>query len=168
MSGEDLVLDIGCGHQSRGDVNVDLYPGSTQHRIDEAGNPLVLNLKLIPNFVRADAQFLPFKDECFSTVRSSHVIEHVAHPMLMLKEMLRVSNLEVVAICPHRYGVNAKQPKHINFFNLKWFHKAFSTFKNVYAIETSTTQFRYFPHVLFPLFQLPSEIKVVVRKRKRG
>ena len=49
------VLDVGCGETPKGDVNVDIYP------IKCPGN----------NFLIAMADYLPFKDKSFNTVRSS-------------------------------------------------------------------------------------------------
>jgi len=44
---------------------------------------------------------LPFKDESFNAVFSSHTIEHVQNPLLMLREMCRVANEKIVVRCMH-------------------------------------------------------------------
>jgi ubiquinone/menaquinone biosynthesis C-methylase UbiE len=83
-----------------------------------------LNPKMISNFVVADAEHLPFKDSVFAVVFSSHVIERVHNPFLMLKEMCRVSKRKVVVRCPHRKGSGAKRPFHLNYLDEKWFKSA--------------------------------------------
>ncbi len=55
-SGE-LVLDIGCGNDPQGTVNVD-------RKVPE-------NAGYIKNFVLADIRYLPFKDHVFDQVRTS-------------------------------------------------------------------------------------------------
>ena len=81
-----------------------------------------MNPRLIPNFVVAHAEFLPFKDECFDLAFSSHTIEHVKNPLKMMQELLRVSKREVTVRCPHRKGSGAKRPFHINYLDEKWFN----------------------------------------------
>lgn len=63
-----MILDVGCGCNPRGDVNIN---------IDRS----VPKQKLMPNFILADAQYLPLRDKCFSLVYASHVIEHVQDPL---------------------------------------------------------------------------------------
>src|SRR2546425_12409598 len=46
--------------------------------------------KLKEQFVRGDAEYLPFRDESFQTVFAYNVLEHLAHPYLALEELLRV------------------------------------------------------------------------------
>jgi ubiquinone/menaquinone biosynthesis C-methylase UbiE len=81
-----LRLDVGCGHRVRGDVNVDLNAQSTIHRSQNSYTDVPLDMK-IPNFVLADSQHLPFRNNVFEKVFSSHVIEHVKKPELMLYEI---------------------------------------------------------------------------------
>jgi len=80
--------------------------------------------KKIQNFILADAERLPFKDDCFDVVFSSHVIEHVPNPFLMLREMCRVAERKVIVRCPHRKGSGAVMPYHINFLDEEWFERA--------------------------------------------
>ena len=71
---KSIVLDVGCGDDAKGDVNVDIY----------IPNPLP------PNFLLASAELLPFKDNAFDIVRSAYVIEHNLFPAQMIKEHFRV------------------------------------------------------------------------------
>ena len=65
-----MTLDVGCGRNPRGDVNVDVSSSLAD--------------------VLCDAQALPFKTGSFDRVLSYHCIEHCPDPAKMLGEMLRV------------------------------------------------------------------------------
>lgn len=45
-----------------------------------------------PLFVRASAEFLPFRDKAFETVKAYNVLEHVNIPSAAVKEILRVGS----------------------------------------------------------------------------
>lgn len=118
-----MILNIGCGCFSLGDVNGDLFIGNTPHDLLQFINP-----KKIKNFVKLDGCFLPFKNNCFELVISNHVIEHIVNPFLFLKEMVRVSKNRIKITCPHRFGdrfyqlfLRRKNKVHIHYFNAKWF-----------------------------------------------
>lgn len=69
-----MMLDIGCGESAKkGDIGLDLRKTSW---VD----------------VVADARMLPFKDECFDHVYSSHLIEHFGYQEVgnVLTEWIRV------------------------------------------------------------------------------
>lgn len=78
------VLDVGCGSMPKGDVNVDLLVQN-----DEWGR--AVNPKAIPNLVKADARYLPFRFNSFELSIASHLIEHNKYPFWIIVEMLRVS-----------------------------------------------------------------------------
>lgn len=141
------VLDVGCGPTPRGTVNIDRYTRPTIHGYG-AGQK-----SKIPNFVLADAQHLPFRNACFEKVVSSHVIEHVQEPMLMLKEMTRVSSRYVVVRCPHRFTLY-RNKAHIHKFSSSWFRRAFQMLHwRVLKLP-----------VRFGLFGIPEEIMVKAEK----
>jgi SAM-dependent methyltransferase len=119
-----VILDVGCGTNPVGDVNVDFFrEGFNPQTGDQKSGELMLTSK-VKNFVVADAEHLPFKDSVFVVVFSSHVIEHVHNPFLMLKEMCRVSKRKVVVRCPHRKGSGAKRPFHLHYLDETWFKSA--------------------------------------------
>lgn len=70
-----MKLDIGCGHNLTGDVNVDL-----------------VTVKTDKFFVKADAHNLPFRNQSFESAYSSHMMEHLLNPIQALKEMRRVAS----------------------------------------------------------------------------
>lgn len=115
-----LTLNVGCGIQAIGDVNCDLCGDEFHQRV------LVIDPHIIRNFVICDAQHLPFKTGAFKTVYSSHTIEHVHNPFLMLKEMVRCSSKYVTVICPHRWHslFYLHRGHHLSFLNKKWFYSA--------------------------------------------
>jgi SAM-dependent methyltransferase len=113
---------VGCGSRPGGDVNVDCFTRGWNSQEGDQKQGEFMNPRLIPNFVVAHAEFLPFKDECFDLAFSSHTIEHVKNPLKMMQELLRVSKRQVTVRCPHRKGSGAKRPFHINYLDEKWFN----------------------------------------------
>lgn len=75
-----MKLDIGCGGGTkfkpspRGDINCDI------------DTPL----RKVPNFVRCDAHFLPFKQDIFERVFLYDVVEHLENPLKALREIYEV------------------------------------------------------------------------------
>jgi SAM-dependent methyltransferase len=123
-----LTLDVGCGHEPKGDVNVDLFAEPTAHRSPDQRkcDDKPLEAKAISDFVRADASHLPFKDGAFRRVYSGHTIEHVEDPEAMIDELLRVSSCEVEITCPHAkspWGSVACKPLHVNALRPEWFKR---------------------------------------------
>ncbi len=113
------MLNVGCGNIGSGDVNVDVFRGGFNIQI---GKGEFVNPSLIRNFILADACHLPFKSKVFTVAFSSHVVEHVKFPELMLSEMCRVTCERVVVRCPHRCGSGAKRPFHLYYFDESFFH----------------------------------------------
>lgn len=96
-----LTLDVGCGNDFRGDVNVDLLVSDDIWQSEA----VTCNKKVIPNFVQASAYFLPFKKGAFTKVVCHHTIEHLNEPFKALEEMRRVSkaNGKITVIFPNRF-----------------------------------------------------------------
>lgn len=150
-----MILDVGCGKRPHGDVNVDLFVHETRHR-NLMGE---IDAKFIDNFVRCDAQHLPFRENLFRTVYSNHVIEHVDNPYRMIREMLRVSAYEIKIITPHRFFSGTFKAEHKHAFNRTWFLQTLRKL-GIYSIYTCYSAFSGFPHPFLSLFRLPSEITV--------
>lgn len=160
---EQISLDVGCGDKPFGDVNVDLYPNVTIHR----SNRKPLKTSNIKNFIKCDVHYLPFKNSIFNVVHSRNVLEHISNPLKMIREMIRVSNHKVIFFTVHRFDRRTSR-KHIAHkhtdFNCKSISKSIHNLGFYCSVET--VKFRCIPHVLFPLFRLPSIIKVTVFKGK--
>jgi uncharacterized protein YbaR (Trm112 family)/SAM-dependent methyltransferase len=87
----DLVLDIGSGHNPhpRADVLCDRYIDDDTERAGaiKADRPLIV----------ADAHDLPFKDQAFDYVVTSHIIEHMEDPVRFCRELMRVARAGHIA-----------------------------------------------------------------------
>ena len=66
-----MILNIGCGSQTFGDIKCDIYPSEAADII-------------------CDALYLPFRSECFNIVYSKTVFEHLNNPLNALTEQKRV------------------------------------------------------------------------------
>ena len=155
-----LTLDVGCGHEPKGRVNVDLFPEATAHRSadQQKCDDQPLDVKNIPNFVRADASHLPFKDGAFRRVYSGHTIEHVEDPEAMIAELLRVSSCEVEITCPHAespWGSVACKPLHVNALRPEWFKTVLEAVPSI-DFEVSCNSYG----------EGPGDIFVKVRKKR--
>jgi SAM-dependent methyltransferase len=132
------VLDVGCGHRGRGDVNVDLHPEATAHRsVDQrVCDDVGLNVKKISNFVVADGCHLPFRTGSFGLVLSQHLIEHLENAEALVGEMIRVSGGRIEIRCPYGNDPQASsltKPLHVHRFDPSWFRVKLPDFglKNV-------------------------------------
>jgi len=67
------ILNVGCGAQTYGTHFIDLYPQR-------------------PEVIKCDVESepIPFEDGFFDEVYSENLLEHLANPNLVLKEMVRV------------------------------------------------------------------------------
>jgi hypothetical protein len=118
------MLDVGFGTLPRGDVNVDFFRSGFNPQTGDQIKGGFVSPKKVKNFVVADVMHLPFKANAFKVAFSSHTIEHVKNPMLMLREMCRVAERKVIVRCPHRRGSGAVMPFHLNYLDEEWFRKA--------------------------------------------
>jgi ubiquinone/menaquinone biosynthesis C-methylase UbiE len=157
------VLDLGSGDYPVGTVNIDLYPKDTLHRHEGW-----VHTRFTPNFVNGDVLHLPFRDSVFELVTSSHVIEHVDDPILMLREMHRVSKHRVRILCPHRYGAKAKgfEPgMHKHYFSTRWFEQVLPKL-GFFRVRVTNPVKRYWPTQFFHLFESAEEILTVAEVYK--
>lgn len=83
------VLDVGSGHNPhpRANVIVDKFTDTNYHR---ASDIKVLKKQ---EFINADGENLPFKDNEFDYVICNHVLEHVDNPAKFLTEISRVGKM---------------------------------------------------------------------------
>jgi ubiquinone/menaquinone biosynthesis C-methylase UbiE len=89
------ILDVGChvgemfGEHA---INVDIH--SLDDKRKESGDP---NL-IIPTFINADANHLPFKDQSFTTVVLGELLEHMDDPIATLNEAQRVGKMILISL----------------------------------------------------------------------
>lgn len=94
---ESLILEAGCGVGAQTKIIAQKNPQSKFIAIDHSKKSLekakesIHQLKIENvEFRQADLFNLPYEDECFDHVFICFVLEHVANPLLMLKELKRV------------------------------------------------------------------------------
>ncbi len=164
MKTEKLILDVGCGDNPQGDVNCDVKSYWNDQIGDQRGCYFV-NVKKIPNFVQCDAKYLPFRDETFTKVIASHVIEHVNDLSMFLKEVFRVAKEEVEIKCPHRLCSQAKMPHHVRYFNRQWFYDNLKRFGYVRVnCSHAMKELKLFGFCFVLPIKFPSEVTVKVYK----
>jgi len=126
----------------------------------------------VPNFVKADALQLPFKNNAFDIVCSRHVIEHVESPVKLLRETIRVSNKKVVITCPHRFahkpkitkrGIQLRKPPgHKWGITRRWIEKTLNKLDVNWKIETTYSPFFCIGPI--GIFNCPDEIRIDIVK----
>lgn len=156
-----MRLDIGCGHRPTRDVNCDLFIHETYHRRGNEMQP-----KSIPNLVRCDANYLPFRNKTFSCTYCSHVLEHKGvNPSKAVEEMIRVTNGVIELVVPHRFSRDSwlsyrQYHVHARYFNVKtletWLRKPGLN----PALQISL--YKCFPHPFLCLIRLPWEIRAII------
>ncbi len=121
------VLDVGCG---TGEVDIHLARAGFEIAAYDL-SPVALrvaetHLQNEPASVRTRVRTvlgvegpLPFKDQEFDSVLLSHVLEHVAHPAKLLKEIARVLKPggALLVLTPHLHAYD--DPTHVHHFTLE-------------------------------------------------
>lgn len=82
-----MILDVGCGTDPRGNVNIDFFEGACYDDVVKALPPGITLL----NPIKASAEDLPIRDKIFKLAVSFAVLEHVESPVQMVREMARVA-----------------------------------------------------------------------------
>lgn len=81
------IIDIGSNNGS-------VFPDFMRDRITSVDR----DLYDIPNFVRANAEKLPFKNQEFDTAVLAEILEHVDNPVKVIREALRVSRRVIITV----------------------------------------------------------------------
>lgn len=162
-----MRLDIGCGHDYKGDINVDLFIKPTAERCDNHNKNTDTPLTDIPNLICAEATHLPFKSDVFDKVVSTHVIEHLDNPQHLLIEMKRVIKHHglIHIITPHKLGNRHRWSAHKCSFTGAWFEAAFRV-SNIKLVKTRKA-YSYLPHPYMPLFKIPKDLDIFGRVNKQ-
>ena len=157
-----MILDVGCGDNPKGHVNLDLNVGRTRHLHESRS----IDPKVIPNFVRGSINCLPFRNDAFDLVVCHHVLEHEGvNFSKAIRELLRVTKDKAVFVVPHRYArgswLRYKQfESHDKYFNVTTLSKWLKKQRIPHEIRT---RYRTFPSI-FPILRLPWEIEVTMVK----
>jgi len=97
------ILDVGCGNNPTGDVNLDLFCyGKCE------------------NFVVAEAHSLPFRNNTFNKIYSKHCLEHLENPLQFFKEAKRVLKNGGLLECIYPTDTMLTKKTIHNLLNLRW------------------------------------------------
>jgi len=156
-----VTLDVGCGARPKGSINVDLLKPS------ESYGEVILKIESTRNYIRADACYLPFRDNVFEIVYSSHVLEHLENERRdsALKEMLRVSKRYAKFVLPNRlfdcfYVLNPKY--HSLFLWLRKHHKKHYWLKPFKEFPSKLIYHKWLNLIPLPI---PFETETIIDKR---
>jgi len=127
-------LDVGCGWNYRGDVNVDLFLhkeiANRREEQQRYKNHKSYDKRRIPNLVCADCHHLPFREDTFNIVYCSHLLEHKGIDAdQTIKELLRVANGKLEIRVPSPLANSAYAELHDKVFQPQTFHHIFKGFK---------------------------------------
>lgn len=94
----NIILDLGCGN---GDEVIEISKlTGTEGKvigIDVNEQAIKVALTKVPSgttnveFVHQNGEKIPFKDNFFDSVRADRVFQHLIHPAIVLREMIRVT-----------------------------------------------------------------------------
>ena len=128
ISGKN-VLEVGCGR------------GYLAGLVSEAGHEItgcdiVISKKTSEKypavkFVEGNIEKLPFKDNSFDTVISTHTLEHVQNLPQAISELRRVAKKELIIVVPRQRPYKYTFSLHTQFFPYEWsIQNAFGYRKN--------------------------------------
>lgn len=156
--GKFETLDVGCGNNPRGDVNLDCFPDRREQCV------IRWNPKKVKNFILADCENLPFQDGVFRRIFAIHVLEHLKNPHQALKEWKRVGKIIDIRV-PSAYDLDQTRT-HIYTWNQTTLTNLLDMiFENVKVFYTTREiHFRgrlakYLPFLRLLVKRFPSEIK---------
>jgi ubiquinone/menaquinone biosynthesis C-methylase UbiE len=105
------MLDVGCG---RG-YWLDLVADKTN--LELTGVDVLKKVKLKKaKYVRGSMEKLPFKDNSFDIVFTSHTVEHVRDLKKSIDELRRVARKQVIIVTPKQRFYYYTLDMHLNFF----------------------------------------------------
>lgn len=179
-------LDVGCGEDYCGTVNVDLYPfDSTQGRY-RWRKGFIRNLSNVANLVKATVNMLPFKTDSINIVYCKHLIEHEEVNLVQAcKELLRVAKHQVIITTPSSTSASRKAVGHNKILTTEAFHILFKKYKHTvkytrFQLRNTLMPFKWLQQLCrlkkrfkmpMPFYYLwspiPSELTVTVEMKKR-
>lgn len=143
VSGKN-VLEVGCG---RGYLARRLAAANTvtacdiavSHRLRDDGSGV--------SYVAANVQGLPFRDDSFDYVVTTHTLEHVQDLTRAVREMRRVAREGLIVVVPKQRPYKFTFSLHTQFFPYEWsLRAALSADENTTIIDLGD----WFYHQRFP------------------
>jgi len=140
---QGLFLDVGCGagyamkkaKEEAGCIPFGIDPNPMEHGVGRINSNYNIDIE---NLLQGHAENIPFPDQHFDTVYSSHVLEHVNDKARSLQEMKRVLKNDGVLII----GMPTATMAWINWFTQVLFttHTKFVNLLFSRMIKTGTTK----------------------------
>lgn len=153
------TLDVGCGANPIGDVNIDAYHNRKEQSLNSC------NLKNINNFIFADAEKLPFRADIFDRLYASHVLEHIRNPLDALKEWKRVAKVTIILV-PSAYDLDRTRT-HIFTWSASTLENLLREVFNEVRVSYTPQRIRlgkigrYLPFLYLITNRFPREIKAI-------
>lgn len=112
------VLDISCGTGYLAKRIVE------KHKIDVVGIDFIISDKIKnmkqPKFIEASIENIPFPDNHFDTVISTHTLEHVVDIKKAINELRRVCKGKLIIVLPKQRNYRYTFDLHLHFFPYKY------------------------------------------------
>lgn len=137
----DTVLDVACGKGLLGAVL------ARDHRVVGVDVALATGDRAIRHqgaiLCEANIERLPFADDSFDTVVSTHTLEHVQHLGAALSELRRVAAKRLVVVVPRQRPYRVTFNPHIHFFPYKFSVLAWTGTDRPYRCELAGGDWLY-------------------------
>ncbi|NMH87339.1 class I SAM-dependent methyltransferase [Flavivirga algicola] len=114
----ESVLDISCGS---GFLAKEIVQ---KHNINVVGVDFIISEAIKtsenPKFIESSIEKIPFPDNHFDTVISTHTLEHVVDIHLAIRELRRVCRKKIIIVLPRQRNYKFTFDLHIHFFPYKY------------------------------------------------
>lgn len=107
------LLEVGCGN---GFLSNLLSKRSETTAVDIIINPGTRETYPQVHFQEANMEKLPFPDQSFDTVVSTHTLEHVKNLTAAMRELRRVTRTRLILVTPRQRPYKYTFDLHLNFF----------------------------------------------------
>lgn len=111
------VLEVGCG---RGYLAEKLAAKNKVTACDIVLPDKLKDKKGVVKYLEANIELLPFKDNAFEYVVTTHTMEHVQHLSVALAELRRVAKTGLVIVVPRQRPYKYTFSLHTQFFPYAW------------------------------------------------
>lgn len=120
------VLEVGAGDGSILHFLNEAHFGEELYAVEiaESGVDQIRNrnLERLVDVQQFDGYTLPFPDKSFDLIVLSHVLEHVEHERILLRELKRVANYIVIEVPKdYRYGVDHRMAHFLNYGHINMY-----------------------------------------------
>lgn len=114
----DSVLDISCGTGYLAKKIIE------QYKVEVVGIDFIISDRIKnlmqPKFIEASIEKIPFPDNHFDTVISTHTLEHVVDIKKAIEELRRVCKEKLIIVLPKQRNYRYTFDLHIHFFPYRY------------------------------------------------